>query len=167
VSAAAASLAASLDVPYVRQQKQGCGAAAVAMVMQYWQIQGVPLRARAADPMFVYQMLYDPSLRGESGADMMRYLRDHAFDAFGIDADWNDVAGNLARGRPVILCVRPNGSRNSLHFVVAVGLDDDGRVTIHDPARGPNLRMRVSSLDQEWRGSGRWALVAAPGRFLQ
>ena len=28
-----------LDVPFVRQEKDGCGAASIAMVMQYWQRQ--------------------------------------------------------------------------------------------------------------------------------
>ena len=28
-----------LDVPFVRQEKNGCGAASIAMVMQYWQRQ--------------------------------------------------------------------------------------------------------------------------------
>ncbi len=26
-----------LDVPFVKQEKDGCGAASIAMVMQYWQ----------------------------------------------------------------------------------------------------------------------------------
>ena len=28
-----------LDVPFVKQEKDGCGAASIAMVMQYWQAQ--------------------------------------------------------------------------------------------------------------------------------
>jgi len=28
-----------LDVPFVKQEKDGCGAASIAMVMQYWQLQ--------------------------------------------------------------------------------------------------------------------------------
>jgi len=28
-----------LDIPFVKQEKDGCGAASIAMVMQYWQLQ--------------------------------------------------------------------------------------------------------------------------------
>ena len=35
-----------LDVPFVKQEKDGCGAASIAMVMQYWQAQqGQPANA--------------------------------------------------------------------------------------------------------------------------
>jgi len=29
-----------LDIPFVKQEKDGCGAASIAMVMQYWQQRG-------------------------------------------------------------------------------------------------------------------------------
>jgi len=39
VVSAAVSAGLWLDVPFVKQEKNGCGSASIAMVMQYWQKQ--------------------------------------------------------------------------------------------------------------------------------
>src|ERR1700733_7458123 len=41
-----------LDVPFVKQDKNACGAASIAMVMRYWQQQdgGSEINSAAADP---------------------------------------------------------------------------------------------------------------------
>jgi predicted double-glycine peptidase len=154
---------ASLDVPFVRQYKNGCGAASVAMVMQYWINQGAGLSREAADPSEIYRILYDPGVRGSAGPAMVAYLRDRAFSAFAIGADWSDVGENVSRGRPVIVCLRPS-AKAPLHFVVVIGVEPEARkIVLHDPARGAAVAMDPASFDAAWRRAGNLALIATPG----
>ncbi len=38
-----------LEVPYVKQTEDGCGSAAIAMLLQYWSAHGTPVAAGRAD----------------------------------------------------------------------------------------------------------------------
>lgn len=156
---------ASLDVPFVRQDKQGCGAASVAMVMQYWANQGADLPPGAMDPSVIYRLLYDPKLHGSSGEAMADYLRGHAFAAFAIEARWSDLASNISRGRPVIVGLKPSNDE-PVHFVVVIGLEQNAsKILFHDPARRASVPMGVAPFEAEWRRTGNWALIATPERI--
>src|SRR5258708_6054515 len=85
----------TLDVPFVRQQKQGCGAAAVAMLMQYWADHGARVSPRAADAATVYRLLYDPRVQGTAGSSIVAYLHDQSFAAFPISGSRGDLTTNL------------------------------------------------------------------------
>ncbi len=39
-----------LDVPYIRQEKDGCGSASLAMVLRYWQTKNVSVAEKRTDP---------------------------------------------------------------------------------------------------------------------
>ena len=56
-----------LDVPFVPQSRDGCGAAAIAMVMQYWIRTNLHLDSAAADDSRIYKLLSTPGRRGISG----------------------------------------------------------------------------------------------------
>src|SRR5678815_1098707 len=59
-----------LDVPFVKQEKDGCGAASIAMVMQYWQAQqGQPLN-RASSAVHIQRALYSAKAHGIYASDM-------------------------------------------------------------------------------------------------
>ncbi len=63
-----------LDVPFVPQQKDGCGAASIAMVMQYWERhQSQPLRP-AAEPSQILRALYSNQAHGIYASAMVRLL---------------------------------------------------------------------------------------------
>lgn len=162
-SLSAMAYGASLDVPYVHQRKQGCGAASIAMVMQYWANRGAHLSPGAADPSAIYRALYRPELRGSNGGDMVAYLRDRTFTAFAIDASWGDLVDNVSRGRPLIVCLGP--SRDApLHYVVVIGIEGSD-IVLHDPARSAHVLMRASSFQSEWRRTDNWTLIATPERI--
>ena len=64
-----------LDVPFVNQQKNGCGAAVVAMVMQYWaQHDGRPV-TETANAAFIQNALHSGEARGIYASAMVRFLR--------------------------------------------------------------------------------------------
>ena len=61
-----------LDVPFVKQEKDGCGAASVAMVMQYWfKLQDRP-DGENVDAAEIHRALYSPGARGVYASAMER-----------------------------------------------------------------------------------------------
>jgi hypothetical protein len=92
----AAGLASSapdirLDVPLFRQQRNGCGAASVAMVVHYWSRQLPELGLGGAQPAEVYEQLYSAEIGGIPMAAMKRYLEERGFHAFSVQASWEDL----------------------------------------------------------------------------
>lgn len=149
-----------LDPPLVRQDKNGCGAASVAMVMRYWatQMDGVETPAPSA---------IEAAVRADADgglplAEMKRYLGEHGFRAFTVRGGMDDVVQHLERRRPLIAVLQP-GKHKGLHYVVLSGFDDR-RVWLHDPARGRPKRMNRQKFEQQWAAADRWMLLAAPDR---
>ena len=50
-----------------------------------------------------------------------------------VPADAESVTAELAAGRPVIASVRPGDFTTTGHFIVLAGLDESGRLVVHDP----------------------------------
>jgi predicted double-glycine peptidase len=157
----AQSAAPVLDVPVVVQQKNGCGAAAVAMVIRYWRSQ-MPAFQADDDPAAVFERLYVPAEKGIRGADMARYFEQQGFRAFVIHADESDLSHHLSLGRPLIVCLRPKRAAPN-HYVVVVGADASaGTISFVDPAKGVVVRQSASRFRDEWAPAENWTLLAVP-----
>jgi predicted double-glycine peptidase len=152
-----------LDVPFVRQHRDGCGAASVAMVMQYWdQQQGKPVDS-SADPERIWQALYSSKAGGIYASDLERYLQQHGFRTFAFRGQWSDLQQHLEKGRPLIVALKPNSGDASLHYVVVAGLDGEQHlILVNDPAQRKLLRQQSSDFEKEWKGAGNWTLLAVP-----
>ena len=148
-----------LDVPFVTQEKNGCGAASVAMVMQYWQRQkGQP---EIVDALNIQRALYSPGARGIYASDLERYLRQHGFRAFAINGQWQDLKDHLEKGRPLIVALKVG--KDDLHYVVVTGLDWREDIVIkHDPAVRRLVKQHRTDFEREWQAAGNWALLAVP-----
>jgi len=143
----------SLPVPYVPQEKDTCGAAALAMVLRYW--------GREASEAEIAGELVERELQGIRGSRLAELARERGMVAIAFAGEWSVVRGHLAKGRPVVVAIDAGHGR--LHEVVVVGLDDQSRQAIvHDPARGPNRRIAVAELERKWAASGRWSLLVTP-----
>src|SRR6266436_6553909 len=68
-----------LDVPYVKQTEDGCGSAAISMLLQYWTAHGVSIDSQRADSSAIQKLLYSRQVRGIRASDMERYLRSREF----------------------------------------------------------------------------------------
>ena len=150
-----------LEVPFIRQQKNGCGAASVAMVMRYWN-QQLATPAAIPSPQEVYQRLYRPELKGIQLAEMKRYLEEQGYQAYTLHGEWKDLEQHLAKGRPVIVALKP-GARKPVHFAVLSGAAGDA-VLLNDPTKRKTGRMTRGKFDAQWSRAERWMLVAAPAR---
>ena len=149
-----------LDVPFVKQEKDGCGAASIAMVMQYWQAQQGQSPNRASDATQIQRALYSAKAHGIYASDMESYFREQGFRTFTIRGEWEDLQQHLAKGRPLIVAVKPAGG-GTLHYVVVTGVGAE-TVMFNDPAQRKLLQQDRSSFEQEWSAAGKWTLLALP-----
>lgn len=149
-----------LDVPFVKQEKDGCGAASIAMVMQYWQAQQGQSPNRASDATQIQRALYSAKAHGIYASDMERYFREQGFRTFTIRGEWEDLQQHLAKGRPLIVALKPAGG-GTLHYVVVTGVGAE-TVMVNDPAQRKLLQQDRSSFEQEWSAAGKWTLLALP-----
>ena len=148
-----------LDVPFVAQKDNMCGAATLAMVLQYWEReQGKRL---GSDVNQIERLLYSPQARGIFASDMEGYLQQQGLLTFQFRGNWVDLQQHLQKGRPLIVALS-NGHRD-LHYVVVAGLDSTEDVILkNDPAERKLLKQNRTSFEQQWKAAGNWTLLAVP-----
>jgi ABC-type bacteriocin/lantibiotic exporter with double-glycine peptidase domain len=167
VSIAAALCAQSpaalwIDVPFVPQPREGCGAASISMVMQYWAAQTGGHQQPGSDVAAIQNKLYSPRDHGIPAASMVEYLRQQRFTALAFRGNWNDLEEELKKGRPLIVALQPQGQRQ-LHYVVIDGIDSDrALVTMNDPAERKLLTQERAGFERDWSATHNWVLLAVP-----
>ena len=150
-----------LDVPFVAQEKDGCGAAALAMVIRYWQQHGRAVQS-VSDPAEIQRTLFSKEAHGIYTSAMQHYLDTQGFRTFAFAGTRADLRRHLEKGRPLILALEP-GNGSPLHYVVVVGMDEDRRlVLVNDPAQKKLLKLDQASLEREWNAADKWTLLAVP-----
>lgn len=152
-----------LDVPFVRQTRDGCGAASIAMVMQYWIRSDPRLDPGVADENRIYGSLSMPGRRGIAGRQLRQYLEENGYDARVIRGEPGDLREHLAKGRPLVVCLAPRRANALLHYVVVVGISSS-TVLFHDPVRGKLSGESFAPFLRQWAGAQNWLLVATPHR---
>jgi predicted double-glycine peptidase len=156
-----------LDVPYVKQNEDGCGSAAISMLLQYWNAHGAQVALQRADATAIQKQLYSRKARGIYASDIEAYLKDSGFRVFSFDGNWNDLEAQLKQGRPLIVSLQPGNAKVPLHYVVVAGIDwQSGAVFINDPARGRLLRIERTEFEKEWRPNRNWMLLALPEKAV-
>src|SRR5437016_7483114 len=80
-----------LDVPFVKQEKDGCGAASIAMVMQYWLKQQGRAGGESADAAYIQRVLYSRPAHGIYASDLEHYLQQQGFRTFAFRGEWEDL----------------------------------------------------------------------------
>ena len=152
-----------LDVPFIKQSEDGCGSAAISMLLQYWNAHGMAVDAHRADAEVIQEQLYSPKARGIYASDMESYVKASGFRVFAINGEWKDLQEHLTHGRPLIVSLQPGEAKTPLHFVVVTGIDwRSGAVFVNDPARGKLLRIERMDFEKEWRPNRNWMLLALP-----
>ena len=160
-AAAAATAGMWLDVPFVRQTKQACGDACIAMVMQYWQEKNYQPEKTSINAAAILREL-PPGRRGVSATSMAKFFRQHGYRAFAYAGDWKDIQHQIAQGRPLIVALKPLGD-SELHYTVVAGVDDPQHLLfVNDPAQRKLLKMDRLRFEREWRATKNWTLLAVP-----
>jgi ABC-type bacteriocin/lantibiotic exporter with double-glycine peptidase domain len=149
-----------LDVPFIQQEKNGCGAASIAMVMQYWQHQQG--QAPTADAEQIQRVLYNSKGHGIYASDLESYFQQHGYRTFAFRGEWNDLKDHLQKGRPLIVALKPSHGA-PLHYVVVAGIDwRQNTVLANDPAERKLLKSDRAAFEKEWKAAGNWTLLAVP-----
>jgi len=151
-----------LDVPFVKQEKDGCGAASIAMVMQYWQLQQGRLRRSTTETAQIQRDLHSDAAHGIYASEIERYFQRNGYVTFAFDGEWSDLKQHLEKGRPLIAALKP-AAMVPMHYVVVTGLDEARQlVLLNDPAQRKLLKEDRSSFEREWKGARHWTLLALP-----
>lgn len=151
-----------INVPFVRQPRDGCGAATMSMVMEYWAGKEHRPATAASEVEEIQRQLYVPRLHGIRPQAMEGYLRRHGYVAFGFNGKWSDLEQQIAKGRPLIVALRPSG-QSELHYVVVVGIDPErGLVMMNDPAERKLLTQERAGFEKDWSATHNWVLLAVP-----
>lgn len=162
-SAMPGSPALWIDVPFVAQTRDGCGSAAISMVMQYWENRSAQSISRSAEADQVQSALDPRAEGGIAAGDMERYFRASGYRVFAFQANWSDLRRQVQAGRPLIVSLKASGPWGPLHYVVVVGIDAErGFVFLNDPARQKLLRISREGFESEWNPTHDWTLLALP-----
>lgn len=151
-----------LDVPFVKQEKDGCGAASIAMVMQYWSRQQAKPEL-GADAGEIQRLLYSREGHGIYASDLEHYFQEHGFQTFAFPGEWDDLKQHLEKGRPLIVALKSSHRNPEPHYVVVAGLDwGRNLVLLNDPAQRKLLKEERSKFEKQWSAVGKWTLLALP-----
>lgn len=131
----------ALDVPMVRQASPaGCGVAALASVMAYYETTALTQQA-------LLERYPPASPDGYTLGELRDIAHAHDLAAFVVPGDKAFLRSQLSRSRPLIVPLQGQGAVPLVsraldtrydHYVVVAGLDDERRKVIAmDPARGP------------------------------
>ncbi len=147
------ALAATIDlaVPFVPQDKDTCGAAALAMVLGYW--------GRPVPHSEIASVLAEPELRGIRGTRLADFARERGLFALAYEGDLAQLRDYVGKGRPLIVAWKVG--RGRFHDVVVVGFDE-GAVVVHDPAEGAARRVAARVFEERWAGASHWTLLVMP-----
>lgn len=149
-----------LDVPFVQQEKNGCGAASIAMLLQYWRLHENSIPDLRAEE--IMKEIYSAGARGIHASGMEGYLRAQGFRTFQIRGQWEDLRQHLEKGRPVIVAL--SAGNRALHYVVVAGLDWKKDIILkNDPADRKLRQQSKREFEQQWKAAGNWMLLAVPG----
>ncbi len=152
-----------LDVPYVKQSPEGCGAASIAMVMQYWSAANGKAAGERADPEYILRSLHSPEGRGIYASVMSHYLQEQGYQTFSFAGDWDLLQQHLRKGRPLIIALKPGARESSLHYVVVAGMDSQRQILmVNDPAERKLRELDRATFEKQWEGAQRWTLLALP-----
>jgi ABC-type bacteriocin/lantibiotic exporter with double-glycine peptidase domain len=155
-----------IDVPFVAQTKTGCGSAAIAMVMDYWEKKAGRTVAGSADAGKIQAALYSPAEEGIPASAMKRYFEGAGYRTFAFVGDWGELGHHLERGRPLIVSLKASVPRGPLHYVVVVGIDAArGYIYVNDPAQQKMLRLSREGFESEWNAAEHWTLLAVPQKL--
>jgi ABC-type bacteriocin/lantibiotic exporter with double-glycine peptidase domain len=152
-----------IDVPFIAQSKNGCGSAAITMVMDYWNKKTGREAESIADAGKIQEALYSPAERGIPASAMQHYFEQSGYCTFAFAGDWSELQRHLSRGRPLIVSLKASGPHGPLHYVVVVGIDPaQGYLYVNDPAQQKMLRISREGFESEWSATRNWTLLAVP-----
>ena len=131
----------TLAVPQIYQKPEDvtCGAAALGMALEFLSLNGegiAPSQDALVNQLRNSGLLYKTG----TGVEELAYMaRQHGYQGTTAFHDWSleQLAQQLAAGRPVVVSLGSNGDNQPGHFVTLTGISEDGKwVSYNDPTLG-------------------------------
>ncbi len=139
----------------VQDGEHDCGAAATAMVLDYW--------GQKVEPEEIRKQSGVPDDKGISAGFLRDYLRGRGLQAYLLEGTMNDLARELREGRPVLVGVaKPYTTGTYAHYQVVVAINLSSKeLAVIDPADGWR---EYAFLDfaKEWAAVHALTLVVSP-----
>lgn len=143
------------SIPSITQIKDYCGPASLAMVLKYWGF--------TADQKAIGKVVFDPSVSGTNGAEMILYARKKGLSAYSWNSNLSDLKEKLAAKIPIIVLQDCNLTDTSGHYRVAIGYDDKaGVVYVRDSYEPNNKSIPYATFEKLWKRHGNWSLLICP-----
>jgi len=153
LSAASFALAADdvLDVPFIAQQPNYCGPAALAMLANYY---GHPVTQDE-----IASAIYLPDIGGTLTSELGDYARRFNLWVRQYHGTLDDLRQKLDAGVPLLVLGKFG---DQPHYFVVLGWDKFRQVvTVHSDTR-PRYEMRLEDFQRHWDRAGNWTLLVCP-----
>jgi ABC-type bacteriocin/lantibiotic exporter with double-glycine peptidase domain len=139
------------DVPYIRQRREHCGPATLAMVFGYYNVI-LPQEELAEE-------FYRKKISGSLNLDMLISARKHGFDALIPEGSRDLLKGYISSDIPIIVMVCSSPDSKKYHFMVIYGYDDTKELFRIHSGKTRDGTIGYQELDRIWAPTGKWMLV--------
>ncbi len=155
ISLSAASFAQAaddvLDVPFIAQEPNYCGPAALAMLANYY---GHPVTQDE-----IASAIYLPDIGGTLTSELSDYARRFNLWVRQYHGTLDDLRQKLDAGVPLLVLGKFG---DQPHYFVVLGWDKFRQVvTVHSDTR-PRYEMRLEDFQRHWDRAGNWTLLVCP-----
>jgi tetratricopeptide (TPR) repeat protein len=143
------------ETPFFPQEAYQCGPAALATVLNYYQIQVTPDELRP--------QVYLPERKGSLQIELAAAARRYGLLAYPFGGDLNALLKELAAGNPVL--VLQNLTFDWLpkwHYAVVIGYDLSENQVILRSGKHRRWHSDLRAFRNTWQRAGNWALVIQP-----
>src|SRR5580704_3197644 len=137
-----------LDVPFIAQQPNYCGPAALAMLANYY---GHPVTQDE-----IAGAIYLPDIGGTLTSELGDYARRFNLWVRQYRGSMDDLRQKLSVGVPLLVLGKFG---EQPHYFIILGWDNFRQiVTVHSDAR-PRLEMHVEDFQRYWERTGDWTML--------
>ncbi len=139
------------DLPYLRQRREHCGPATLAMVFGYYNV--ILTQEELA------KEFYRKKISGSLNLDMLISARRHGFNALTPDGSLDLLKRYISSNIPIIAMVSSSPGSKKYHFMVIYGYDDTKKVFRIHSGKTRDGTIGYQELDQIWAPTGKWMLA--------
>lgn len=149
------------EVPFLPQERNHCGSAALIMVLEAARGSALAPGARQA----LDEAVFVPARAGSFQVEMLAAARQAGALALRLPPEMSAVLQSVAHGRPVLVLLNLGlAMEPRWHYAVVVGYDRLTREVILRSGLEPQQRMGWVTFEHTWARSQHWAFrVALPG----
>ncbi len=131
---------------YIKQQDRNyCGPATLAMLMNYWS------KEKKYDQHEVAEAIYDEKTKIAYNSDMVFFPSQEGLTAYSFNSTMEELKKLIDSGIPIIVFQKPVKRVKKGHYRIVFGYDEEKKAfVLHDPMLGPNKGIRYKDFQELW-----------------